>query len=400
MLSRKSTGIKSSAVRELLKFAKDAEFISLAGGIPATDLIDIEGIDVSIQKITSGEHRHVFQYSVTEGEENLRSEIANWNKSFQFETSADNIIITNGSQQAIDLLNRVFLEKGDTVLVERPTYLAALQLFGYTDATVAEMSYQDGKIDLAALEQTLAAGGIKMLYLTPCFANPTGTSISEADRTTIVKLTHQYKVVVIEDDPYDHLRFSGESIKPLYTIAQELYGSDHHVCYMSSFSKIFSPGLRLGWIAIPQPFLMAVVVAKQALDLHTSTLNQHIAAHYLQSGRLNTRLTLLKATYKERRDLLIAALDEHLGDAITYNRPEGGMFLWCHLADDVNAAELLNYCVEEKVVFVPGEVFFAQDPERNSLRLSYSMLSASNAGKAAQRIARALARYRQDLLSK
>ncbi len=145
---------------------------------------------------------------------------------------------------------------------------------------------------------------------------------------------------------------------------------------------------------------MAVVVAKQALDLHTSTLNQHIAAHYIQSGRLNTRLTLLKETYKERGDLLIAALDEHLGDAITYNRPEGGMFLWCHLADDVNAAELLKYCIEEKVVFVPGEVFFAQDPERNSLRLSYSMLSASNAGKAAQRIARALARYRQDLQSK
>ncbi len=392
MLSKKSAGIKSSAVRELLKFSRIPGVISLAGGIPATDLIDVDGIDAILRDILSREHRNLFQYSVTEGEDHLREQLSRWNKAHNLEVSAESIIITNGSQQAIDLLGRVFLEQGDKVLVERPTYLAALQLFGYTDATVEELAYLSDEIDLGQLEKNMAAGGVKILYLTPNFANPTGGTISYEHRVEIVKLSQRYQVVVIEDDPYGHLRFSGNPLPSLFSVAQELYGKHHNVCYMSSFSKIFSPGLRLGWLSVPEHFHMATVVAKQALDLHTSTLNQSIAAHYLESGRIDERIEMLKATYKDRRDYLIEALREYLGDKMTWNIPAGGMFLWCHLAENIDASVLLQECIKENVVFVPGEVFFAKNPQKNALRLSYSMLTAENAREAALRIARALKR--------
>ncbi|MBV4365108.1 PLP-dependent aminotransferase family protein [Erwinia phyllosphaerae] len=394
MLSKKSAGIKSSAVRELLKFSKMPGVISLAGGIPATDLIDVEGIDTILRDILSREHRNLFQYSVTEGEEHLREQLSRWNKGHNLDVDAESIIITNGSQQAIDLLARVFLEKGDKVLVERPTYLAALQLFGYSDATVDELQYDAEGIDLNQLEQAMAAGGVKIVYLTPNFANPTGGTISYEQRVTIAKLAQRYRAVIIEDDPYGHLRFSGSPVPSIYSIAQSLFGKDHTVCYMSSFSKIFSPGLRLGWLAVPEQFHMATVVAKQALDLHTSTLNQSIAAHYLESGRINERVEMLKATYKDRRDYLIESLHEYLGDDITWNTPDGGMFLWCHLAENIDASQLLQECIKENVVFVPGEVFFARNPQKNSLRLSYSMLNNDNAREAGIRIARALSRLK------
>lgn len=229
-----------------------------------------------------------------------------------------------------------------------------------------------------------------MVYLTPNFANPTGNTISYEHRIEIAKLSQQYQVVIIEDDPYGHLRFSGSPVPSIFSIAQSLFGKDHNVCYMSSFSKIFSPGLRLGWLAVPEHFHMAAVIAKQALDLHTSTLNQSIAAHYLESGRINERVEMLKATYKDRRDYLMQALHEYMGNDMTWNTPSGGMFLWCHLAENIDASQLLQECIKENVVFVPGEVFFAHNPQKNSLRLSYSMLTADNAQEAAIRIARAL----------
>ncbi|MCP1440735.1 DNA-binding transcriptional MocR family regulator [Erwinia persicina] len=390
MLSKKSAGIKSSAVRELLKFSKIPGVISLAGGIPATDLIDVEGIDTVLKDILSREHRGLFQYSVTEGEEHLREQLSRWNSGHNLNVDAESIIITNGSQQAIDLLSRVFLEKGDKVFVERPTYLAALQIFGYTDATVVELEYDSEGIELNLLEKEMAAGGVKMVYLTPNFANPTGNTISYEQRVKIAKLSQQYQVVIIEDDPYGHLRFSGDPVPSIFSVAQSLFGKNHNVCYMSSFSKIFSPGLRLGWLAVPEHFHMATVVAKQALDLHTSTLNQSIAAHYIESGRINERVEILKATYKDRRDYLIGSLHEYSGGDITWNTPDGGMFLWCHLAEGIDASQLLQECIKENVVFVPGEVFFARDPQKNSLRLSYSMLTAETAREAVIRISRAL----------
>ncbi|WP_241586181.1 PLP-dependent aminotransferase family protein [Rosenbergiella epipactidis] len=390
MLSKKSAAIHSSPVRELLKFSKEPGFISLAGGIPATDMIDVEGIDAVLQQLLAEDHRDVFQYSVTEGEWPLRKSLADWTRNVGLTLDPQQILITNGSQQGIDLLNRVFLEKDDVVLVERPTYLAALQLFDYTEAVIEELAYQGEQIDLGALETRLAAGGVKMLYLIPTFANPTGRIIENEQRIDIVKLAHRYQVVIVEDDPYGHLAFTEQRRETFFTLAQQLYGADHNVCYMSSFSKIFSPGLRLGWLALPEKFLMAIVVAKQALDLHTSTLNQHIAARYVASGQIDQRIALLKETYRQRRDWLIEALQRHLGDAITFNRPEGGMFLWCHLKEGMDASSLLKACIAEKVVFVPGDVFFADNPEKNALRLSYSMLTQQTADEAAIRIARAL----------
>lgn len=390
MLAQKSANTKSSPVRELLKFSKMPEFISLAGGIPATDMFDMDGIDGVVTEILKTDHRQMFQYSVTEGEREFREEIAKFNQLFDLNTQADQILITNGSQQAIDLLNRVFLEKDDIVLVERPTYLAALQLFSYTDAIVEEVAYTDQSLDLLALESAFAQGKVKMFYVIPNFANPTGHTLDYETRTAIVNLAHKYNVVIVEDDPYGHLRFEGEAIPSLFSIAQSLYGEEHNVCYMSSFSKIFAPGLRLGWLATPLKFLSAIVVAKQALDLHTSTFNQHIAASYLASGKLVERLKLLQTTYKQRRDLLITSLEKHLAGILTYTKPTGGMFLWCRLNVEVKASDLLKACIDEKVIFVPGEVFFSKNPDPYALRLSYSMLSENSADEGVARIAKAL----------
>ncbi|MFC0178957.1 aminotransferase-like domain-containing protein [Thorsellia kenyensis] len=390
MLAKKSANTKSSPVRELLKFSKMPEFISLAGGIPATDMIDMDGIDGIVSELLQSDHRQMFQYSVTEGELEFREEIAKLNALFHLKTPADQILITNGSQQAIDLLNRVFLEKDDIVLVERPTYLAALQLFSYTEAIVEEVAYNEQSIDLEVLESVFAQGKVKMFYVIPNFANPTGHTLDYSTRSAIVNLAHKYDVVIVEDDPYGHLRFEGEAVPSLFSIAQSLYGETHNVCYMSSFSKIFAPGLRLGWLAAPLKYLSAIIVAKQALDLHTSTFNQHIAASYLASGKLVERLKVLQTTYRQRRDLLIAALEKHLGGMITFNKPTGGMFLWCRLNVEVKASELLKACIDEKVIFVPGEVFFSKNPDHYTLRLSYSMLSENSADEGVSRIAKAL----------
>ncbi|KVN38615.1 aspartate aminotransferase [Burkholderia pyrrocinia] len=389
VLAMRARGIKSSAVRELLEYSKMPGVISLAGGIPASDLFDMEGIDDALAAILRDEHRDLFQYGLTEGEVSLREQIALWAGTLGIPATAESMLITSGSQQGLDLVARVLFDQGDRVLVERPTYVAALQVFQFVGAQVDGIRGGPDGLDLDQVERELRRGGVKAIYLNPNFANPTGYTTPLAQRIALVELAQRHGCAIIEDDPYGQLRFSGEPIPSLLEIASAQPGGNRTVCYLSTFSKVFSPGVRVGWLVLPPALRPPTAVAKQAFDLHTSTLTQNIVARYLASGRLAGRLDVLRAAYRTRRDALTHALRDAFGDDLQFNEPDGGMFLWCRFARQVPAERVLEAAIREKVVFVPGKAFYASDPEPDTLRVSYSMLSDENAGEAARRLKRA-----------
>ncbi|MET0384717.1 MAG: PLP-dependent aminotransferase family protein [Polyangiales bacterium] len=390
LLTARARGIKSSPVRDLLAHSKQPDVISLAGGIPAPDLFDMPGIDGVLTTLLKTEHRDVLQYGLTEGEVDLRHALSEHARQSGLAVPWDAIIVTAGSQQGLDLISRVLLDRGDRVIVARPTYLAALQVFQFAHAQLESVGVHADGLDLDELAAKLQRGGVKAIYVIPNFANPSGGTLSLANRVALVELARRSRVLILEDDPYGQLRLQGEALPSLAAIAAQQPGGNQHVVHLSSFSKIFAPGVRVGWLALPAFLVPAVAVAKQALDLHTSTLSQRIVTDYLATGRLGPRLEVLRKAYRERRDALMAALRDDLGDALSFNEPEGGLFLWGRLADGVSAERLLQHAIEKRVVFVPGSAFFADQPEQDTLRLSFSMVTEASAREGARRLRRAL----------
>lgn len=390
LLSRRALGAQSSAVRELLKYSKVPGMISLAGGIPAPDLFDVAGLEAALDEEVRAHRRDTFQYGLTEGEPGLREQISRLAARRAIRANAQNILVTTGSQQALDLVARVFLNQGDAIVVERPAYLAALQAFAFSEARMLSVASDAGGIDVDRLEALLAHERVKAIYVVPNFGNPSGGTLSLERRRRLVDIAARHRVLIIEDDPYGDLRLRGEFLPSLYEIAEGVPGAGDLVMYLSSFSKILSPGLRVGWMAVPEAFYSNLVIAKQSIDLHTSTLSQRIVERYLASGRLPERLEVLKNAYRTRCDALCSALVRHLGDAIRFNRPDGGMFLWARFHEDVDATAVLERGVQAGVVFVPGSAFFVDDPQRNTLRLSYSTITPETADEAAKRLAAAL----------
>jgi DNA-binding transcriptional MocR family regulator len=381
---------QSSAVRELLKYSKMPNVISLAGGIPAPDLFDIPGLEGALDEEISEHNRDSFQYGITEGEPRLRQQIVAFMLQRGIRTTAENVLVTAGSQQGLDLIARVFLNPGDTILVERPAYLAALQVFTLAEARMLSVPTDEQGINVEQVEAILSNESVKAIYLVPNFGNPSGCTLTFERRQRLVQLACRYRVLIIEDDPYGEIRLQGEHIPSLYEIAQGVPGAEDSVLYLSSFSKILAPGLRTGWMVVPGEVYGHLAVAKQAIDLHTCTLSQRIIERYMASGRLQPRLSVLRASYRERRDALCAALRRHLGNAIQFNTPDGGMFLWGCFTSGVDASMVLKHAINAGVVFVPGEPFFFDAPERNTLRLSYSTITPASADEAARRLATAL----------
>lgn len=392
LLAHRMLRTQSSAVRELLKYSKMPNVISLAGGIPAPDLFDITGLEGALDEELSERNRDTFQYGLTEGEPRLRQQIVAFMLQRGIRATADHVLVTAGSQQGLDLIARVFLNPGDTILVERPAYLAALQVFTLAEAHMLSVPADEQGIDVEQVEAILTSESVKAIYLVPNFGNPSGCTLAAERRQRLVQLASRYRVLIIEDDPYGEIRLQGEHLPSLYETAQGVPGAENSVIYLSSFSKILAPGLRTGWMVIPGAVYGHLAVAKQAIDLHTCTLSQRIIERYMASGRLQPRLSILRDSYRERRDALCDALRRHLGDAIQFNTPDGGMFLWGSFTSGVDAAEVLKYAIEAGVVFVPGAPFFVDDPEHNTLRLSYSTITAASADEAATRLATALQR--------
>lgn len=396
LFAQRVLGTPSSIVRDILDFSKMPHIISLAGGIPAPDMFDIEGIDEAL-KVAASFGIDAYQYSLTPGEVSLRDEIAKLLEMRNITTNREHLVVTNGSQQALDLVARSFLDEKDIILVGRPTYLAALQVFSMLGATMEEIDETVTGPDLDALEKRLEEGAaVKALYIVPTFANPTGYTMSEVDRLRLIDLAVKYRFIIIEDDPYGEIRFEGERVPSIYQLAQDHNKGLDYIIYLSSFSKILVPGLRLGFVVAHPEIINKVVLVKQSVDLHTPVLPQLIVASYLESGRIKERIPAISKTYGERCYSLMRALDTHLSDKLTYNRPEGGMFLWGHLKNNINSQDLLKIAAEEGVVFVPGSAFYVKNPDLTTLRLSFATINEEGAEEAAKRLAKAIKRYENE----
>ncbi|APS28287.1 PLP-dependent aminotransferase family protein [Pectobacterium brasiliense] len=391
LLAHRIAQLKSSAIRELLKHSKMENIISLAGGIPSDALFDFEGLSQATQLAITEQPKTAFQYGLTEGSGVLRDRIAELCAVRGVKTRGDDIVVTAGSQQALDLIMRSMVDPGDVFVVERPTYLAALQTLELAQAQVMSVSSDADGMVVDELEELLTKQRIKGVYIVPNFGNPSGVTLSYERRLKLIQLAERYGFVIIEDDPYGELRFTEERNPTLFQLAQEQLGSTEYVLYTSTFSKVLAPGLRLGWAILPDWLLHKVAIIKQAADLHASALSQTVAECYLGLGRLDTQIEKIRHAYKHKGELLAQLVEKELGDVITFNQPKGGMFLWAKFRqDDFNTTEWLKKTLDQGVVFVPGEFFFPDNIDYSTLRLSFATATDEQMHEAVARLRRAL----------
>ncbi|MDE8743635.1 PLP-dependent aminotransferase family protein [Pectobacterium polaris] len=391
LLAHRIAQLKSSAIRELLKHSKMENIISLAGGIPSDALFDFEGLSQATQLAITEQPKTAFQYGLTEGSSVLRDRIAELCAVRGVKTRGDDIVVTAGSQQALDLIMRAMVDPGDVFVVERPTYLAALQTLELAQAQVMSVSSDADGMVVNELEELLKKQRIKGVYIVPNFGNPSGVTLSYERRLKLIQLAERYGFVIIEDDPYGELRFTEERNPTLFQLAEEKLGSTEYVLYTSTFSKVLAPGLRLGWAILPDWLLHKVAIIKQAADLHASALSQTVAECYLGLGRLDTQIEKIRHAYKHKGELLAQLVEKELGDVITFNQPKGGMFLWAKFRqDDFNTTEWLKKTLEQGVVFVPGEFFFPDNIDYSTLRLSFATATDEQMHEAVARLRRAL----------
>lgn len=384
-LAHRVKHLQSSAIRELLKHSKMEGVISLGGGIPNPDLFDTEGLQIAMDRLMTTERRDAFQYGLSEGDPKLREAIAQIMSERGIDSTPDDIVVTSGSQQSLDLLARALINPGDTIVVERPTYLAALQVFQLAEARLASVGTDGEGMIVDELEELVKRQKIKAVYIVPTFGNPSGVTLSASRRQKLVALAQEHDFIIFEDDPYSEINFTNETFRPLKSFAQEMKASDR-VIYTSTFSKVLAPGARVGWISLPDWLKQQVVILKQATDLHTSSLSQSLTRHYLETGRLTSQIDLIRTEYKKKCDALCAALQSEMGERIRFHRPLGGMFLWATFNYEFNTTEWLKSTLQNGVVYVPGEFFYCDNPDKSTLRLSYVTVSEDNLLKAAQRL--------------
>lgn len=388
-LAHRIQNLQPSAIRELLKHSKMPGVISLAGGIPSSELFDKEGLSQATQIVVDQNFNEAFQYGLTEGNAELRQQLVGLCQQRGITTNPDQLLITSGSQQALDLLIRALADPGDVFVVERPTYLATLQILSLTDATVKSVGGDEHGMIVDELEALLKTTRVKGVYLVPTFGNPSGTTLSAARREKLVKLAVEHDFVIIEDDPYGAISFTEEREKTLCQVAAE-QGHHDRVVYTSTFSKILAPGLRVGWIILPEWMKQKVAIIKQATDLHANSFSQALVAAYLTLGRLDPQIALIREAYKQKCLSLSRYLHEELGEHISFNQPQGGMFLWATFRYDFDTTKWLQKTLEKGVVYVPGEFFFSDNPDKKTLRFSYATASEEQLHEAVKRLKSAL----------
>ena len=369
---------RSSAIRELLKLSERPDVISFAGGLPSPEAFPLKRFEEACHKVLSEQASHALQYGRTEGHEPLRELIAQKMARYGIRAQLENVMITSGSQQALDLIGKLFLNRGDRVLVEAPTYLGALQAFNSYGAEYFSVPIDEDGLRTELLEKPLRSGP-KFMYVLPNFQNPAGATLSEGRRHELVMLADKYGIPIVEDDPYGQLRYEGEHIPPLVVIDRENLRRDNgysigNVIYLSTFSKTLAPGLRLGWIVAPPEIIAKLVQLKQATDLHTSTFNQYVAYEVARDGFLDDHVKHIREIYRERRDVMLDALEEYFPPEASWIRPAGGLFLWVTLPGDADTKKVFESALRENVAFVPGASFYATDqPEdHRHMRLNFS----------------------------
>lgn len=362
-------GALSSPVRDILALTDRPGVVSFAGGLPAPELFDLAGLRRAFASVlTDASGGRALQYSTTEGDPALRSAIAERLTSRGLSSEAEDLLITSGSQQALTLVASLLLKPGDRVLVEEPSYLAALQCFALAGAIAVPVPCDDDGLDPDALDELVSRHRPKLLYTVPTFHNPTGRTLTLPRRHALAALIERTDLWLVEDDPYGELRYGGE---PLPTIAS-LPEANNRTLALSTLSKIAAPGLRLGWVRAPREMLRPLTIAKQAADLHSSTIDQAAAASWLTTTDLDAHIAGLRKAYRARRDALLDGLASTLPAGSTHNRPEGGMFVWARLPDGLDATALLPRALERNVAYVPGAPFFSGEPDPATLRLSFT----------------------------
>jgi 2-aminoadipate transaminase len=361
--------VASSPVREILALTQRPGVISFAGGLPAPELFDAPGLrEAFAAALADGAYERTLQYSTTEGDPALRRAIAARMSTRGLATEPDDVLITSGSQQALTLIAAVLIEPGDTVLVEEPSYLAALQCFQMAGARVVPVPCDDDGLDPEAIPALVRRERPKLLYTVPTFHNPTGRTLPLERRAALAQAAARVGLWIVEDDPYGELRYRGAPVPHVASLP----GAEDRTIALSTLSKVLVPGLRIGWLRAPGALRRALVVAKQAADLHTSTIDQAAAAHWLAACDLDAHIAGLRAVYAPRRDALVGALGETLPEGSRWTRPDGGMFVWVRLPDGWDADALLAAALEREVAFVPGWPFFPGPPDRATLRLSFT----------------------------
>ncbi len=375
-----------SAVREILKVAEQPDVLSFAGGLPAPELFPIEAIAEAHAAVLAREGRAALQYSTTEGFGPLREWVAARMAKRGIRVPADQVLITNGSQQGIDLVARVLLDPGDVVAVESPSYLAALQTFAGCEASFAPVASDDDGMVIEDLARVLATKNPKLVYLVPEFQNPKGTTLAKERRAAMVEMCRAHKVPILEDNPYGELRFRGEAPPALAALDHDI------VVHLGTFSKTLAPGMRLGWLVGSKEIVRAVTIAKQAADLHTATLAQRAAAQLLTTFDYDAHLATLRVTYGERCVAMLHAIERHMPAGTRWTKPEGGLFIWAELPNGLRADDIFADALKEKVAFVPGSAFFPDAPRYETMRLNYSNRPADMIEEGIARLGRVVAR--------
>jgi 2-aminoadipate transaminase len=392
--AQRTQRMASSAIRELLKLTERADIISFAGGLPAPDVFPVEEFSAACERVLREYKSQALQYGTTEGYHPLREMIARHTARYGIEVTPENILITSGSQQALDLLGKILINPGDRILVEAPTYLGALQAWNAYGAEYIPVPCDSQGMNTDVLEEALRSGP-KFIYVLPNFQNPTGATLNLERRQKLVDLADQYGVPIVEDDPYGQLRYEGEHLPPVVVLDGRSRGHPDHcyrgnVIYLSTFSKILAPGLRLAWVVAPPVVIRKLVQAKQGADLHTATFNQIVAYEVSHGGFLDRHIKTIRKVYGQRRDVMLAAMDRHFPAQVDWTEPAGGLFLWGTLPGWLESASILEAAIERKVAFVPGMPFYPCGGGHNTMRLNFSNASPEEIREGIRRLGEVL----------
>ena len=358
--------IKKSFIREILKATADPEVISFAGGLPSPVSFPVDEIDKAAHKVLSEDGKNALQYSTTEGYLPLRQYIAGrYMKRQGINIDADEILITNGSQQGLDLISKVFIDKGDDIIIERPGYLGAIQALSVFEPQFHAVDLLEDGVDTQMLEKAVEAHDPKLFYSVPNFQNPSGITYSELKRKQTAQIIERSNTIMVEDDPYGELRFIGKDIPSMKAFLDD-------AVLLGSFSKIVSPGIRMGWIAAKESIMEKLITVKQAADLHSNYFSQRVVYQYLQDNDIDMHISKIRALYKQQRNCMVDMIEKYFPKEVKTTKPEGGMFLWAQLPKDCSSLELFEIAAQKNVVFVPGDPFYVDEGCSNTMRLNYT----------------------------
>ncbi len=377
-----------SFIREILKLTQSDEIISFAGGLPNKDFFPVKAIAQAAQVALTQNGESTLQYGMTEGYTPLREWIVKRYQDKGVNINKDNVLVVSGSQQALDLLGKVFLDIGDVVALEKPSYLGAIQAFQMFQPQFEEVTLDESGVNLAQLANVMQTSQAKFFYGIPNFQNPTGLTYSLEHRQALAQYLIDNNQLMVEDDPYGELRFIGETLPSVYSLAPD------NVILLGSFSKVCAPGMRIGWVVANNEIINQLVTAKQASDLHTSILSQRVLFEYLQANSLDEHIEKIRTGYKAQRMAMVNALKEYMPEGISFTEPEGGMFLWVTLPENCSALDLMPIAIKHQVAFVPGDPFSTvEGGAKRHMRLSYCTVDSEKIVEGIKRLAAAIHEY-------